>query len=42
MKPFDPSKYISSLIAAVNDGAKSAQLSALAFVTIGRAMCGSC
>jgi hypothetical protein len=32
---FEPSKYIASLIAAINDGAKSAQLGALAFVAIG-------
>ena len=32
---FEPPKYITSLIAAVNDGAKSAQLGALAFTAIG-------
>jgi hypothetical protein len=35
MEPFEPPKYITSLIAAVNDGAKSAQLGALAFVAVG-------
>jgi hypothetical protein len=32
---FEPPKYIASLIAAINDGAKSAQLGALAFTAIG-------
>ena len=35
MKPFEPLKYIARLIAAINDGAKSAQLGALAFTAIG-------
>ena len=35
MEAFEPPKYITSLIAAVNDGAKSAQLGALAFAAIG-------
>jgi hypothetical protein len=35
VEPFEPPKYIASLIAAVNDGAKSAQLGALAFTAIG-------
>src|SRR4051794_19203104 len=35
METFEPPKYLSSLIAAVNDGAKSAQLGALAFTAIG-------
>jgi hypothetical protein len=35
MEPFEPPKYIASLIAAINDGAKSAQLGALALVAIG-------
>jgi uncharacterized protein YjbI with pentapeptide repeats len=35
MEGFEPPKYITSLIAAVNDGAKSAQLGALAFTAIG-------
>jgi hypothetical protein len=35
METFDPPKYIMSLAAAVNDGAKSAQLGALAFTAIG-------
>ncbi len=35
MEAFEPPKYIASLIAAVNDGAKSAQLGALAFTAIG-------
>lgn len=33
--PFEPPKYIEKLIAAINDGAKSAQLGALAFTAIG-------
>jgi len=32
---FEPPKYIQQLIASINDGAKSAQLGALAFVAIG-------
>ena len=35
MEAFEPPKYTASLIAAVNDGAKSAQLGALAFTAIG-------
>ena len=35
MKAFEPLKYLASLIAAVNDGAKSAQLGALPFSPIG-------
>jgi hypothetical protein len=35
MEAFEPPKYITNLIAAVNDGAKSAQLGALAFTAIG-------
>jgi hypothetical protein len=35
MEDFEPPKYITSLIAAVNEGAKSAQLGALAFTAIG-------
>jgi uncharacterized protein YjbI with pentapeptide repeats len=35
MEAFEPPKYITSLIGAVNDGAKSAQLGALAFTAIG-------
>ena len=35
MEAFEPLKYITSLIGAVNDGAKSAQLGALAFTAIG-------
>ena len=35
MEAFEPPKYITSLITAVNDGAKSAQLGALAFTAIG-------
>ncbi|HKF30134.1 MAG TPA: hypothetical protein VKB29_12905, partial [Candidatus Binataceae bacterium] len=35
MEAFEPPKYITSLIAAINDGAKSAQLGALAFIAIG-------
>jgi hypothetical protein len=34
-EPFEPPKYIASLIAAVNDGAKSAQTGALAFTLVG-------
>jgi hypothetical protein len=33
--PFEPPKYIASLIAAVNDGAKTAQTGALAFSAVG-------
>ena len=29
MEPFEPPKYLEKLIAAINDGAKSAQLGAL-------------
>jgi len=35
MEAFEPPKYITSLIAAINDGAKSAQPGALAFTAIG-------
>ena len=35
METFEPPKYIAALIAAINDGAKSAQLGALAFTAIG-------
>jgi hypothetical protein len=35
MDAFEPPKYITSLIAAINDGAKSAQTGALAFAAIG-------
>jgi hypothetical protein len=35
MEPFQPPSYIKDLIAAINDGAKSAQLGALAFTAIG-------
>src|SRR4051812_22362526 len=35
MDTFEPPKYITSLIAAINDGAKSAQTGALAFAAIG-------
>ncbi len=35
MSAFEPPKYIEKLIASINDGAKSAQLGALAFVAIG-------
>ncbi len=35
MEQFEPPKYIASLIAAINDGAKSAQIGALAFTAIG-------
>jgi hypothetical protein len=35
METFEPPKYIEKLIAAINDGAKSAQLGALAFTAIG-------
>jgi hypothetical protein len=35
MSAFDPPPYISKLIGAINDGAKSAQLGALVFVFIG-------
>jgi hypothetical protein len=35
MEQFEPPKYMASLIAAVNDAAKSAQLGALTFVAIG-------
>jgi uncharacterized protein YjbI with pentapeptide repeats len=33
--PFEPPKYLASLIAAVNDGAKAAQASALLFLVVG-------
>jgi hypothetical protein len=32
---FEPPKYLTSLIAAVNDGAKTAQSGALAFALVG-------
>jgi hypothetical protein len=32
---FEPPKYLTSLIAAVNDGAKSAQTGAIAFSLLG-------
>jgi hypothetical protein len=35
MEPFAAPPYIKDLIAAINDGAKSAQLGALAFTAIG-------
>ena len=35
METFEPPKYITSLIASINDGAKSAQTGALAFAAIG-------
>ena len=35
MEPFEPPKYLEKLIAAVNDGAKSAKIGALAFTAIG-------
>jgi hypothetical protein len=35
MEPFQPPQYIKDLIAAINDGAKSAQLGTLAFAAIG-------
>jgi hypothetical protein len=35
MDTFEPPKYITSLIAAINDGAKSAQTGAFAFAAIG-------
>jgi hypothetical protein len=35
MDAFEPPKYLASLIAAVNDGAKSAQTGALAFTLVG-------
>ena len=34
-EPFEPPKYIASLIAAINDGAKTAQTGALAFSAVG-------
>ena len=41
MEPFEPLKYIARLIAAItNDGAKSAQLGALAFTAIGLFLLG--
>jgi hypothetical protein len=33
--PFEPPKYMASLIAAINDGAKTAQTGALAFSAVG-------
>ena len=35
MEPFELPKYLEKLIATINDGAKSAQLGALAFTAIG-------
>jgi hypothetical protein len=35
MEPFEPPKYLTSLIAVANDGAKSAQTGALAFTLVG-------
>jgi uncharacterized protein YjbI with pentapeptide repeats len=35
MSDFEPPKYVSSLIAAINDGAKSAQAGALIFLALG-------
>jgi hypothetical protein len=35
MEAFEPPKYLASLIAAVNDGAKSAQASAFLFLLVG-------
>jgi hypothetical protein len=35
VEPFEPPKYISSLIASINDGAKAAQTGALAFAVVG-------
>jgi len=35
MEPFEPPKYITKLIAAINNGAKTAQLGTLALVAIG-------
>jgi hypothetical protein len=35
MEAFEPPKYLSSLIAAVNDGAKSAQGGAFLFLLVG-------
>lgn len=35
METFEPPKYLEKLIAAINEGAKSAQLGALAFTAIG-------
>jgi hypothetical protein len=35
MDTFEPPKYLSSLIAAVNDGAKAAQTGAFAFALVG-------
>src|SRR3954469_2174752 len=35
MEGFEPPRYLGSLIASVNDGAKSAQTGALAFAAIG-------
>ena len=35
MDAFEPPKYLASLIASINDGAKSAQTGALAFTLVG-------
>ena len=35
MNAFEPPKYLTSLIASINDGAKSAQTGALGFTVIG-------
>jgi hypothetical protein len=35
LPPFEPPKYLASLIAAINDGAKTAQTGALAFSAVG-------
>jgi hypothetical protein len=35
MDSFEPPKYLASLIAAINDGAKAAQTGALAFAAVG-------
>jgi hypothetical protein len=35
VEPFEPPKYIASLTAAINDGAKTAQTGALAFSAVG-------
>jgi hypothetical protein len=34
MEGFEPPKYITSLISAINDGAKSAQTGAIAFIIL--------
>lgn len=41
MDEFEPPSYIEKLIAAINDGAKAAQLGALAFVAIGLFLLGT-